>query len=350
MNVLILGGGIAGLLGAYAFRRHKPTIIEASGKLGGNFTAGGLKYIHDTPDVRKLLKELDVSFEPYKPQGSILIDGHPCSHPETLAQMPALQRYQIQLKHWRKTRASSLGFREDCMNDPLGNHRALRCKHNQLLAKLEAAVRDAGCDVRLGSLVAGIGSVDPEFAPPGTRAVHLREGIGSCSIAYDLLLPTLPLGLLGKLAPWANLPTAEATKLAIFDIELPIHCRPSWDYMYTPEVKWISRIAQPEPHTLMVEVPWYLPQSDAVMGNQDPKGLKVLDTAPEVLFILKAELGLEGVCTGARLIPGHLRPLEGPLEWPINWYPLGRFAQWDSRATADKVYARALSIASGLPA
>lgn len=346
MNIIILGGGIAGLLGAYALRKHKPTIIEASGKLGGNFTAGGLKYIHDTPEIRQLLKELDVPSEPYTPRGALLVEGMPCAHPETLAGMSELQRYQTQLRHWHKTRASSIGFRADCMNDPLGNHKALRCNHTQLLVNLEAAVRDAGCDVRLGSLVSGIGDVE---GLGGARGVHLREGMGQGpSISYDVLVPTLPLGLLAKLAPWAKLPEAEATKLAIFNAELPITLRPSWDYMYTPDVRWISRIAQPEPHSLMIEVPWYLAQFDHPKIH--PNHLTTAQVIPQVAMIMREQVGLDAVITDSRIIPGHLRPLEDPLEWPHGWYPLGRFAQWDSRATADKVYARALSIASSLPA
>lgn len=341
MNIIILGGGIAGLLGAYALRRKKPTIIEASAKLGGNFTAGGLKYIHDTPDIRQLLKSLGIVFEPYKPRGAIFLEGSVCSHPDTLAQMDKLHRYQIQFRHWTKTRASEVGFREDCMNDPLGNHAALRCDHQELLRRLEERVREAGCEVRLGSKVERIDTIQGD----GRRGIHLREGLSEVAMGYDVLVPTLPLGLLSKLAIWADLPACEATKLAIFEMELPIYVRPSWDYMYTPDAKWITRLVQPEPHTVMAEVPWYLPQYD----HQDPH-LTTTDAIPEVMDIMRSTFGLEGVCTGARLIPGHLRPLDRPPVWPVGWYPLGRFAQWDSRATADKVYARALSIAESLPA
>ena len=343
MHIVILGGGIAGLLGAYALRAYKPTIIEASGKLGGNFAAGGLKYIHDTPEVRQLLKELDLPFKPYKPVGAILLQKETLSHPETMAQMSTMERYRVQLLHWNKTRATSVGLRDDCMNDPLGSHQALQCDHLELLRRLECKVRDAGCDVRLGSNIVSIGDSDGL----GMRCINLREGLAELSIGYDTLVPTLSLGILDKLAPWARFPRAETTKLGIYQIELPIHLRPAWDYLYTPDIEWISRIAHTEAHTLMVEVPWHQIQFEAAeRNNPTPTMFQVL---PVIERILKEEVGLEGVCVDERFIPGHLRPLGESVFWPPGWFPLGRFAQWDSRATADKVYARALSFTPGLP-
>lgn len=338
MNIVILGGGIAGLLGAYAMRRQKPTIIEAGAKLGGNFGAGGLKYIHDTPDMRQLLRELDLTFEPYKPRGRIWLDGAERSHPETLMEMDRLHRYQIQFRHWVKTRASDLGFRQDCMNDPLGSHAALKCDHIELMRKLEVRLREAGCDIRLGAQVKGITA--------DARAVQFGDGVTDVHVPYAVLVPTLPLGLLAKLAPWADLPACEATKLAIFEVECPIFQRFDWDYMYTPDAKWISRLVQPQPFTVQAEVPWYLVQYE----HADRHNLATVEVIPDVMKILNDEFHIEGVCTGARLIPGHLRPLDREPVWPANWYPLGRFAQWDSRATADKVYARALSVAQSIGA
>lgn len=338
MNIIILGGGIAGLLGAYALRRAKPTIIEASGKLGGNFAAGGLKYIHDTPEIRQLLRELELPFEPYHPRAAIHVDGMEWPHPDHLMGVSPMKRYQIQFKHWIKTRASSIGFREDCMNNPTGDHAALRCDHIELMRRLERKVRDAGCEIRLGSTVHSIAE--------GNARIHLQEGVSGVSMGYDILIPTLPLGLLSKLAPWASFPTADVTKLAIFELTLPIFTNAwDYDYMYTPEAKWVSRLVWPNRGALMAEVPWHLPQGEAY-----PSQPTLNSVTPWVVSILKDTFGIEGVCTDSRFIPGHLQPLTRMPDWPADWFPLGRFAQWDSRATADKVYARALAIASGIGA
>jgi len=335
MNIVILGGGIAGLLGAYAMRHTKPVIIEAGPHLGGNFLAGGLKYIHDTPEVRQLLRELELPFKAYKPRGALWWDGVDRKHPDFMASIDPLVRYQIQLKHWVKTRGTDLGFRHDCMNDPMGNHAALRCDHMELLKRLEQRVRAAGCEVRLGSKVTFITE----------RHVCLNEGMNDLSIGYDVLVPTLPLGMIAKMAPWTELPSSEATKLAIFEVESGIDIHPDWDYMYTPEAKYITRLVQPEPHAITAEVPWHLPQSDHT-GRE--VGITTMEMMPDIMDILRDTFKIEGVCTSARLIPGHLRPLERQPEWRSGWYPLGRFAQWDSRATADKVYARALSVAQNI--
>ena len=46
---------------------------------------------------------------------------------------------------------------------------------------------------------------------------------------------------------------------------------------------------------------------------------------------------------------GHLLPLPaGPPEYPERVYPLGRFAQWESRATVDTVLERAVEISEAI--
>jgi hypothetical protein len=336
-RIIILGGGIAGLLAAYAFRRFKPTLIEGSAKLGGAYTSGGLKYIHDTPEIRQLLDELQLPYAPYRPQGRLWLDGTMYPHPETLALLSEELRHEIQFKHWTKTRGTEQGFRPDCMNDPLGSHSALRCDHDELLRRLEQAVRGAGCEVRLGNHVTGIEEIDLK------GAVHLKAGQSICSMNFDALVPTLPLGMLSKLAPWAGLPPADATRLAIFKLEINStrnRGQHAWEYAYTPRVKWVSRLVHPEPHRIIAEAPLFLLQSE-VHGFTTPETF-----GQTIANIVRDEVNIDASFVSANLIQGHLRPLDKELNWPDGWHPLGRFAQWDSRATADKVYARALTLAA----
>src|SRR4029077_12983985 len=157
MGIVILGGGIAGLLAAYTTRHHRPVVLEASGKLGGNFAAGGLKYLHGIYEMEQLLTELGVPFDHHITSGMLHTGDAIHPHPHWLrAASPELRR-GIQFDHWVKTRGTYMDFRDDCMNDPLGDHHvALRCDHDLFMEKLETACREAGVTFQLGSAVQAI--------------------------------------------------------------------------------------------------------------------------------------------------------------------------------------------------
>jgi hypothetical protein len=49
-------------------------------------------------------------------------------------------------------------------------------------------------------------------------------------------------------------------------------------------------------------------------------------------FLFPDGFAIDGILRG---IKGHLLELQDPPQWPENVAPLGRFAQWDPRATTD---------------
>lgn len=321
MNVIILGGGIAGLLASYVFRKFKPLLLEGSPKLGGNFMAGGLKYIRQTDAFTALLRDLDIPWETYKPIGMLYVGGMWQEHPAWLKSLGPGQRETIQRAHWRRTRFTEEGFRGDCMNDPLGNggDPALRCDHAELIARLGHVAMGANrANVRL--------NVRVEQVTTGTVRV---DGV---HIPYDLLIPAIPLASLARLAPWAGLPSLHAWQLNIADFTAEER-KPSWDYMYTPLLKLITRATWTSPGAFQVEVP-----GEAALLD-DKSQTDLLDEAVDALSPFAGKLHLRSI----RKIPGHLEPPRVPIEWPTNWCPLGRFTQWEPRATSERVLSDAIA-------
>lgn len=319
MKITILGGGIAGLLAAHAFREFKPLLLEAAPTLGGNFLAGGLKYLRRTEHLVDLLDNfIDLPWKPYKPVGLLYSNGQWHEHPKWLAQVGENQRKAMQEVHWVRTRGSVQGFRGDCMNDPLGNGGdvAMKCDHAELIR-------------RLGSLARAHGHVRTDIK---VTAINERSvSIDGCpDLAHDLLIPTIPLAALAKLAPWAMLPSPQATKLDVAICQVSDQT-PSWDYMYTPTERWITRVTWPEVGVMHAEIPGHL----SPLSNLDARN-ELWDIVSPFVDALHVET--------IRRIPGHLCSIEGrepgmewAINWPSNWRPLGRYTQWEPRATSERV-------------
>lgn len=319
MSTIILGGGIAGMLAAYALRWQRDVVLlEAAPKLGGNYLAGGLKYLHGSPEMAELLDELNIVYTKREPIGAVrLIDGiHP--HPEWIRTMAHLDADFIQMKHWIKTRGTDAGYKGDCMNDPLGEPEvAFMCDLQEMMRRLVELV-SRSTTVHLSCKLSSIGS----------RAARSDDGT---LFWYDHLVPTIPIGSISNLTPHLKLPQGKTSRLMILNVHAS---KPEWDYMYTPLARHISRLSWSGRH-VQAEVPLHDWQDD----NEKLK--QFVDEANELVpDATMVEIG--------PIIPGHLLPLPVQPSWPKNWHPLGRFAEWNSRATADKVLSRARRISEAI--
>jgi hypothetical protein len=162
-------------------------------------------------------------------------------------------------------------------------------------------------------------------------------------------VPTIPLPLLSKLAPWANLPKPDLTKLLLVKFAVPAHQEFSqdhidrWDYIYTPHQHWISRLYSVQPDELVAEIPAYLIQSES-QPPHEPEPWNSLPVMAKIVTAVRDVTRIDVEPIESKIIPGHLRPLEHKLVWPRTWHPLGRFAQWEARATSDKVLGSALEL------
>lgn len=335
-KIVILGGGIAGLLAAWVLRAFKPLLLEAAPKLGGNFLAGGLKYIRKTPQAVAMLEQLGIPFRERAPVGLMYAFGSWWDHPGWLGKMAADMVDQVQRAHWLKTRGTTDGFRRDCMNDPAGNgaDMMLECDLGLVIERLADGAEREGATLCTDARITNI---------------FQSHTVNNCiQTRYDILVPTIPLGVLAKLAPWAGLPVIEPRKLVVIDMKLGSNIEPTWDYMYNPfdhlAARWgnahsASRYTWQGPGHFQAEAP----NASGWIDGNDPLAHAVVsqvkDEAQEILAPWTSRRAFATLV--GRIIPGHLPPLAEPIDWPSCWRPLGRFAQWEPRATSERVLADA---------
>jgi hypothetical protein len=101
-----------------------------------------------------------------------------------------------------------------------------------------------------------------------------------------------------------------------------------WDYLYTPHLGFIHRVSPQGEGLWSIEI--------STEGFQPQKELVEEET--QKLF------GDAEMIEDLAMHNGHLIPLKEKPFRHTNIFPLGRYAQWESRMTIDKVLKRALEI------
>lgn len=318
MRIVILGGGISGLIAARAIietgRAGKPhqnevIIVESSKVLGGTFTNGGLKYLAATDDMKDLLGRMGVAFSCESVLGAVWSDGTAHPHPRWMMSIGTVDRLQVQLAHWLKTRGSLEGFRADCMNDPADeNKSALLCDISEFIKKL-AWDAFLHCNTFMETRVERI---CPRF-------VHTQRG----RMEYDALINTIPLNVIkGLVTPdlSSGIPASKCNKISIVDVE-GVDTEMWWDYLYTPFLPNVSRITRTSITGAQVEMPWSTVRPSMTVEDMTP-----LTRGSNRPLLLNSRGDING----------HLVPLQQPIRTPKNWLMLGRYAEWDPRSTVDK--------------
>lgn len=325
-KVLIVGGGIAGLIANWTFKQHKNvevSILEP-GRVGGDFLAGGLRYIHATEEMVSMLSDNLVTYTNYQVSGGILLRGSVWPYPTVLKTMAVADRIRVQSDHYRKTRRTEPSGEDalKSMNDPesTGSRGALRADAGALIRKLESAAT---------VLVDGAVAVE---TPQGT---HWPRVLGTSGIrhAYDYLVFTIPLWAVRRMVPWF-VPEALALKLNIVNIDVTRDPLSKWDYVYTPYTPGglIHRISPRDGG-------WTAEFNGDWIEKDDETSLKLTS---DLNFLFPNGWALNVVRKG---LNGHLLPLDSAPEWPVNVRPIGRFAEWDPRATADVVLSNCWKLA-----
>lgn len=333
MRIVILGGGIAGLIAAHVLKDgHDVTIIEAGKSLGGNFNAGGLKYIRVTVPMMNMLSDLGVPFQTYTPRGKVILDSgmhpwppwgiakpvHEPDDGEVLISGEVIRL--IQRIHWLKTRGSLDGFTTTCMNDPLGNGAdpALGCDHAVLVDRLIQSIRPKVA-INTSSLVTNVYMGNVECTDGGRTM-------------FDRLITTIPLPVAAKIIPIGQQAKPTHHGIAVVNVktapaEVERFRQYKWDYCYTPLDPLVSRLSNSN-GLLQAEAPYHL--------NSHPPTAK--------------DFAANGWQTDGQAMhmPGHLVPMPANVNWPVGIIPLGRFAQWDSRMTVERVLDRAIEIRESL--
>ena len=196
------------------------------------------------------------------------------------------------------------------MNDPasIKPRKALRCDFGELIQELAK----------------GVQVVEEKF-------ISLKKGTVSLSnqhkLPYDQVVFTIPLWAIRGNVPF-YVPHGVAMKLNIAAIMPTRDTYAKWDYVYTPYTP-ANCIHRFSPY-----LSGYVVEAN---GEYDELSLH-----SDLGFIFPDGYHVERIRTGLK---GHLIPLQQPPEWPENVAPLGRFAQWDPRATADVVLDNAKELA-----
>ncbi len=302
-RVVIVGGGVSGLVASYVFSQAEGVdcrVLEPN-VVGGEFLAGGLKYIHRTADVEVMFNDLDVIWSDFTVRGGILLRGKVLRYPNCFSGMDPEQAKRIQADHYRKTRRAEGGAHSrTAMNDPAATapRRALRCHFPDMVDQLSRAAN---------VLKFGVKKV-------AERELILDDG---SRMPYDYLVLTIPLWVIREIVDF-YVPHGIAMNLNLANVFPRRDRYAHGDYVYTPytPADSVHRIS-----------PLRSGYSVEVNGELHRDRL-----ASDLNFIFKDGWALESVQEGLK---GHLLPLETEAEWPDNIAPLGRFAQWDPRATMD---------------
>lgn len=310
-RVVIVGGGPSGLVSAHIFRRCGTSVkLLEPGKLGGEFLSGGLRYIHHTEEMERMLDRLEVAFSPYKVSGGIHLKGLVRPYPDHLWSLPQEDAQRIQTDHYRKTRRTLPDDPSTAMNDPArkGPRRALRCDFHEMIEALAS-----GLDI----VDRGLKYITPD---------HIVLSNGQM-LEFDFLVVTIPLWLLRDMAPF-YIPETVAARLNVAIVKPRVDNYVQWDYVYTPytPADCIHRFS-PSGGGYEVEA----------NGQLDHVGLE-----SDLHFIFPDGFVIENVREGLK---GHLLPLDAQPEWPFNIAPIGRFAKWDSRSTMDVALEDAIHLA-----
>lgn len=328
MKVVVIGGGIAGLIATDTLIRRglRPTLVEA-GSLGGQWAAlRALKYLRYTEPLKARLADLGIEGEVEPVNGGAMVrPGFIVPHPRCLGWEGFGDR--LMAAHWEKTRGCGAVDSRSMNGGPGGapNPHRIRTNGADLAAALAARARE-GADVHEGVPVAAIGK----------RTVS----VGTEGIPYDSLVTTVPLWAFRGL--WAgpevgvhttSAPTAR--RLFIKTYRAPSFSRghSGWDYIYTPWTAHgvVHRVSPGPDDTWNAEANLLASQPEARMERD---AADILGDDAELLATVRTH--------------GHLLPLDAPPVYPDRVYPLGRFAQWDGRATVDKVLERSEVIAGAI--
>lgn len=311
-KVIVAGGGISGLVAGWAMKGDADVTVMEPGKPGGEFTAGGLKYIHRTDEMEDMFTQLAIPFSTYIVRGGILLRNQMYLYPQLFQHMHKEEARRIQQDHYRKTRRTQPGEHSDkAMNDPAatGPRRALRCDFETLIETL-ADVSD--------------------IHPSGVAKVDHRRNVlfdmDGQPHKYDYLVMTIPLWIIRRVVGF-YVPEGAAMRLNVAQVSARKDQYAGFDYVYTPYTP--ADIV----HRFSPSAGGYSAESN---GELDRDAL-----LSDLSFIFPDGYVLESVREGLK---GHLLPLSESVEWPDNIAPVGRFAKWDSRSTTDTVLEDTLAL------
>jgi hypothetical protein len=322
-NVVILGGGITGLICAYAFSRYSVNIkIIEPGIIGGDILTNEFKYIEDTNSVKKMFRDLELAYSGYSIRGGILLRGEVIKYPDQFKKLTRGEKERVYLDYYRKTRLkepSNKDLRMAMSEPPKGKPKsALRTDSRLFIDCLFEHISDRGHRV-----------IRDYIEAIGLRNIILKRS----TIPYDYLVLTIPLWEVKKLAYW-NVPDSVAMATNVLMVVAKYGGNVQWEYVYTPYTPGnaVHRFTTFGGAVYAVEV----------NGVLNPR---MIDVCSDLNFLFKDVWYIQEI---HERTSGHLLPLvmdeDEKIYWPDNVVPLGTFTEWDSNCTLDMVLDKAKKI------
>lgn len=314
-DILIVGGGVSGLVANWAFKKRRPGLnvkVLEPGLPGGEFTSGGLKYIHKTDAMVEMFEALELPYSTYAVRGGILLRNEVRPYPQCFAELGEDESKRIQQDHYAKTRRTSPDrFAAKAMNDPAatGPRRALRCNFDDMV---DALAMEASIITKAAKVLA----TDRNTVVLDDHSV----------VHYKHLIVTIPLWVVKRMVQF-YVPEGASMQLNVINVTPVVDRYASWDYVYTPytPANLIHRLSP-------------LGGGYSCEANGAVEQKQLMD---DLMYLFPDGYQLDEVVPRLK---GHLLPLAQRPAWPANVRPIGRFAKWDPRATTDVSLADALKL------
>ena len=286
----------------------KVVVIEPA-TLGGAFKNSGLKYLRWDDHLASIVTQCGVAAVKQPVKGGVLVSAPPDAPVawDYPGDMDERMVQSLQEEHYSMTRGTMEGFTYDVMN--FGGREQFKMVTTPMLC--EALTADAQV---IQSMISRI--------YPSDGSCYLKIG-GGQMIEAGMTLWTPHLAFLARMMDETSIQT-NALTLNVMVCEAMSEWWATHDYVYTSTcAKKVHRISATDP-------------IGSVQAEWNGEGL-----SEDVLSDLEAMDLLPRMDTHKPL-PGHLLPLSNKDKKTIKGWeshgirPLGRFAEWDGRATVDK--------------
>lgn len=304
-RIAVIGGGIAGLIAAEVFRSAGNTVVLVEkNALGGDFLNGSQKCIRKTHNMIDLLNRLEIPWSDHTIRSGILLRGNVVTFPDSFEDIPVHEISRIHADYYRKTRGISISeFGQKSMNEPgtgKNDRRALRCDPSTLVKALGARANVAKVEIE-------------KITEDAIFTTDKR------AMTFDYCIITMPLWAANKLVDW-YVPEAVAVAQNVLRVLPKVDPFVRWDSIYTPYTPGnaIHRIN-------VFESCWDCEYN----GPFDESYARALD---DICTLFPSGFRIQRVFSNLK---GHLFPLSENAQWPENVVPLGPFAKWDIKSTAD---------------
>ena len=352
VDAVVLGGGLAGLTVLSVLQTHTPPtsrlclfdplLNETPRRL-----PEGLFYLRATEDMLQFFKENlpGVTFDTRRVRGGIFSEGRVVPRGEAHQEFGSRLYQELRILYTQKTRnlpyPQALELYSTAMNDPDsevgspfvgGEERRILVSPGEYAELLTARALQ---DSRVQLICDGIVEL-------GVKVPHRILGSELLYEETNSVFSTVPLPSLYKMLCRQS-PVHRCRKLMVMSVRLGNdHRFDDYDYVYFPAPGdgRMHRIAVRSLRTNM----W-----DFEIGYDTSAGPP---SVGEVFKSLAAfpDLSVGGFVHATVGLAGHLLPTvvgvdEDPL--PASVHPVGRFAQWDSRMTLDRVARRARDLVRG---